>query len=322
MKKPALFICTRSKIVVSWQQNSHKMILIADSGSTKTHWCLMTANGHHQEFMTDGINPMMQTEEDIYQSVSDQLLPQLGPQLWAGTMTHIYFYGAGCTPEKKVLVANALQRIFKQAEPIVASDMLGAARGLLGRQRGIACILGTGSGSCMYDGENIEWAVPSLGYILGDEGSAATLGKRLVGDILKNQLGEDLKSAFLNEYNLTQADILDHVYKQPFANRWLANLARFCYAHLDDSRIYHLVYDHFDSFVTRNIKQYFDREGATGDWTNSIRLRVGFVGSIAYYYKDVLRNVMAAHTYSIAAIQQDPIEGLIKYHQKDVIPTT
>ncbi len=304
------------------QQNSHKMILLADSGSTKTHWSLMTANGHHQEFKTDGINPMLQTEEEIYTSISDQLLPQIGQQLWAGTMTHIYFYGAGCTPEKKVLVVNALQRIFKHAEPIVNSDMLGAARALFGKQKGIACILGTGSGSCFYDGENIEWSVPSLGYILGDEGSAATLGKRLVADILKNILGEDLKNAFLTEYNLTQADILDHVYKQPFPNRWLANLAQFCHKHLEDDRIYRLVYNHFDAFVTRNLQQYYDYLGVTGDWTTTTKMRVGFVGSVAYYYLDVLRNVMVAHNYPIAAIMQDPIEGLIKYHQKDVIPTT
>ena len=282
----------------------------------------MTANCHHQEFLTDGINPMLQTEDEIYTSVSDQLLPQIGPQLWAGTLTHIFFYGAGCTPEKKVLVANALQRIFKHAEAVVASDMLAAARGLFGKQKGIACILGTGSGSCFYDGENIEWSVPSLGYVLGDEGSAATLGKRLVSDILKNLLGEDLKAEFLNEYNLTQADILDHVYKQPFPNRWLANLARFCHAHLEDDRIYRLVYNHFDAFVTRNLTQYYDYLGVTGDWTSTSKMRVGFVGSVAYYYFDVLRNVMAAHNYPIAGVLQDPLEGLIKYHQKDLIPTT
>lgn len=300
------------------------MILVADSGSTKTTWSLMTANGHHQEFKTDGINPMLQTEEDIFSSVSNQLLPQLGPLMWAGRVTAVFFYGAGCTPEKKVLVVQALKRIFPNAETAVESDMLGAARGLLGAKQGVACILGTGSGSCFYDGEHIAWAVPSLGYILGDEGSAATLGKRLVGDVLKNQLGEDLKTAFLSEYNLTQADILDHVYKQPFPNRWLANLARFCHAHLDDPRIYKLVYDHFESFVTRNVKQYFDRTGVMGDALTATAngLQVGFVGSVAYYYKDVLRNVMAAHGYRIAKIMQEPMEGLIEYHKKDIIPTT
>jgi len=292
------------------------MILIADSGSTKTHWCLLTNSGHHQSFFTDGINPMLQAEEAIFATIDSQLLPQLGPHLWVGKITHIYFYGAGCTPEKSVLVQNVLKRIFRDAEAEVYSDMLGAARGLFGRKEGIACILGTGSGSCHYDGEKIAWAVPSLGYVLGDEGSAATLGKRLVGDILKNQLGDDLKQAFFTETGLTQADILDHVYKQPFPNRWLANLARFCHVHLEDPRIYKLVYDHFDSFITRNVKQYFDREGVRGNAcgiTND--LRVGFVGSVAHYYFDVLRNVVAAHNYRIAKVLQDPIDGLVEYHK-------
>ncbi len=300
------------------------MILIADSGSTKTHWSLLTANGHHQEFKTDGINPMLQTEEEIYASVSNGLLPQIGPLMWAGKVTNIFFYGAGCTPEKKVLVAGALTRIFKDAAVEVASDMLGAARGLFADKAGVACILGTGSGSCLYDGSQIAWAVPSLGYILGDEGSAATLGKRLVGDLLKNQLGEDLKHAFLAEYNLTQADILDHVYKQPFPNRWLAGLARFCHGHLDDPRIYKLVYDHFDSFVTRNVAQYHAEYRGTIDnrmATVPTPLSTAFVGSVAYFYADVLRNVMVQHGYRIAKILQDPLEGLIAYHRKDVIPT-
>jgi len=284
----------------------------------------MTANGHHQEFKTDGINPMLQTEDEIYASVSSQLLPQIGSLLWAGKVTGIYFYGAGCTPEKKVLVAQALQRQFPAAEVFVESDMLGAARGLFGDKSGVACILGTGSGSCYYENGKIAWSVPSLGYILGDEGSAATLGKRLVGDILKNQLGEGLKTAFLTEYNLTQADILDHVYKQPFPNRWLAGVARFCHAHLEDDSIYKMVYEHFDSFVTRNVKQYFDWMGVTGDWLTSTRnaLPVGFVGSVAYYYLDVLRNVMFAHEYKIAKIMQEPMEGLIAYHKKDVVATS
>ena len=172
------------------------MILIADSGSTKVHWCLVTASGQCSDVFTDGINPLFQTTIAMQNSISNQLLPQIAPLLWAGTLTHVFFYGAGCTPEKKGFVKTALEAVFKKAEVHVESDMLGAARGLLGHNEGVACILGTGSGSCFYNGETIEWCVPSLGYILGDEGSAAVLGKRLVGDLLKNQLGDDLKDAF------------------------------------------------------------------------------------------------------------------------------
>ena len=164
------------------------MILLADSGSTKVHWCLVTASGQCSDVFTDGINPLFQTTIAMQNSICNQLLPQISSLLWAGTLTHVFFYGAGCTPEKKVFVQRALEQVFKKAEVSVESDMLGAARGLLGHHSGVACILGTGSGSCFYDGEKIDWCVPSLGYILGDEGSAAVLGKRLVGDLLKNRL--------------------------------------------------------------------------------------------------------------------------------------
>ena len=211
----------------NFAQNFRLMILIADSGSTKVHWCLMTASGQSSDVRTDCINPVFQTVEQIQTCLTDQLLPQLAKWLWAGTITHVFFYGAGCTPEKKVLVEQALSAVFKKAEVFVASDMLGAARGLLGHKAGVACILGTGSGSCFYNGETIEWGVPSLGFILGDEGSGAVLGKRLVGDLLKNQLGDDLKESFFAEYETSMADIIDKVYRQPLPNRFLAKLYKF-----------------------------------------------------------------------------------------------
>ena len=260
------------------------MILIADSGSTKVHWCLMTASGQSSDVRTDGINPVFQTVEQIQTCLTDQLLPQLAKWLWAGTITHVFFYGAGCTPEKKVLVEQALSAVFKKAEVFVASDMLGAARGLLGHKAGVACILGTGSGSCFYNGETIEWGVPSLGFILGDEGSGAVLGKRLVGDLLKNQLGNDLKESFFAEYETSMADIID-------------------------PRIHALVYDHFVQFIRRNLVQYkTDRP-------------IAFVGSIAYYYKPILEEAMKAEELPIGIILQDPIEGLKAYHKDSVLPT-
>ncbi len=252
------------------------MILIADSGSTKVHWCLVTASGQYSEVFTDGINPLFQTTIAMQNSISNQLLPKIAPLLWAGTLTHIFFYGAGCTPEKKGYVKTALEAVFKKAEVYVESDMLGAARGLLGHNAGVACILGTGSGSCFYNGETIEWCVPSLGYILGDEGSAAVLGKRLVGDLLKNQLGDDLKDAFFKEYETSMADIIEKVYRQPFPNRFLAKLSKFCADHIDDKRIHDLVYDHFVQFIRRNLVQYFQQPTA-----NSQQLIANFVGSIA-----------------------------------------
>lgn len=293
------------------------MVLIADSGSTKVHWCLVTASGQSSDVFTDGINPLFQTTIAMQNSISNQLLPQIAPLLWAGTLTHVFFYGAGCTPEKKVFVQKALEAVFKKAEVTVESDMLGAARGLLGRKEGVACILGTGSGSCFYDGEHIGWGVPSLGYILGDEGSAAVLGKRLVGDLLKNQMGDDLKEVFFKEYETSMADIIEKVYRQPFPNRFLAKLSRFCADHIADQRIHDLVYDHFVQFIRRNIVQYFQHPEF--GLQNS---DVGFVGSIAYYYKPILEEAMKAEGLPMGAILKDPIEGLKEYHKDAVVPTT
>ena len=293
------------------------MILIADSGSTKVHWCLITASGQCSDVITDGINPLFQTTIAMQNSISNQLLPKIAPLLWAGTLTHVFFYGAGCTPEKKVFVQKALETVFKKAEVHVASDMLGAARGLLGHHAGVACILGTGSGSCYYDGENIEWGVPSLGYILGDEGSAAVLGKRLVGDLLKNQLGEDLREAFFKEYDTNMADIIEKVYRQPFPNRFLAKLSKFCADHIEDQRIHDLVYDHFVQFIRRNLVQYFKHSEFSLQHS-----AVGFVGSIAYYYKPILEEAMRAEGLPLGTILQDPVEGLKEYHKDAIIPTT
>lgn len=295
------------------------MILIADSGSTKVHWCLVTASGQCSDVFTDGINPLFQTTIAMQNSISNQLLPQIAPLLWAGTLTHVFFYGAGCTPEKKVFVQKALEGVFKKAEVHVESDMLGAARGLLGREAGVACILGTGSGSCFYNGETIEWCVPSLGYVLGDEGSAAVLGKRLVGDLLKNQLSYsasgptdevDLKNLFFKEYETSMADIIENVYRQPFPNRFLAKLSKFCADHIEDPRIHALVYDHFVQFIRRNLVQYKTDQP------------IGFVGSIAYYYRPILEEAMKAEHLPLGTILKDPIEGLKEYHKDAIIPTT
>ena len=293
------------------------MILLADSGSTKVHWCLVTASGQCSDVFTDGINPLFQTCDAMRNSICNQLLPQISSLLWAGTLTHVFFYGAGCTPEKKVFVHRALEQVFKKAEIFVASDMLGAARGLLGHHPGVACILGTGSGSCFYDGEQIEWCVPSLGYILGDEGSAAVLGKRLVGDLLKNQLGDDLKEAFFAEYNTSMADIIEKVYRQPFPNRFLAKLSKFCADHIEDPRIHDLVYDHFVQFIRRNLVQYFKESGVRSQESG-----VGFVGSIAYYYRPILEEAMKAEGMPMGTVLKDPIEGLKEYHKDSIIPTT
>ena len=284
------------------------MILIADSGSTKTQWCLMAANGHCSEYFTDGINPFQQTSDAIKNSVSNQLLPKMASEMWAGKITNVFFYGAGCTLEKTPVVKCALEGIFRDAKIEVCSDMVGAACGLLGEEKGVACILGTGANSCLWNGKEIEKNVPALGFILGDEGSGAVLGKRLVADLLKNQLNDELKEKFLTQYNITAADIIENVYRKPFPNRYLASLSKFCAENIEHPLIAQLVYDHFDYFAKRILPQYPS-------------LPVGFIGSIAYYYQDVLKKVLLDNGFRIGKILQGPMEGLKEYHRKDVVPT-
>lgn len=279
------------------------MKLIVDSGSTNAQWVLLANNGDHSAFRTDGINPFYQTREGMKNTIMNQLLPQIAHLLWVGPIQEVFFYGAGCTPEKKPFVTEALQTSFKKAQVFVESDLVGACKALLGDRPGIACILGTGSNSCYYDGKNIVKNVSPLGYILGDEGSGAVLGKRLVADVLKNQLPEGVKEIFFNEMNTSQAEIMENVYRRPFPNRYLASLSAFCAKHLDVKEIYDLVYSNFDTFVKRNVLQY-DKS-----------LPVGFVGSVAYYYREVLTQVLNDNNLKLQTIMQSPVEGLTEYHK-------
>jgi hypothetical protein len=277
----------------------------------------MAANGHSSEYLTDGINPFFQTQEAIRNSVVNQLLPQMAREMWAGTVTRVFFYGAGCTPEKSPLLAEVLEQVFKKATAEVHSDMTGAARGVLGRESGIACILGTGSNSCVYDGSEIRRNVPALGFILGDEGSGAVLGKRITADVLKGVAGQEMRERFLTHFGTTQAEIIENVYRRPFPNRYLAGLSRFCAEHIDEPYIAGLVYDHFEQFVKRNLMQYFTGPEALEPG----KTKIGFVGSIAYYYKETLSRVLSDHGLCATRIVQSPMEGLKEYHRADAVPT-
>jgi len=185
----------------------------------------------------------------------------------------------------------------------VNSDILAAAHGLSGRNPGIVCILGTGSNSCFYDGEKVVANVPALGFILGDEGSGAVLGKLLVGDILKNQLPAGLKEKFLQQFDLTQGTIIERVYRQPFPNRFLASLSPFLKQNIETPEIRALVLNAFKAFLNRNVKQY--------DYQNN---KVHFIGSIAYYYKEILEEAICECGMQLGNIVQSPMEGLVIYH--------
>jgi N-acetylglucosamine kinase-like BadF-type ATPase len=276
-------------------------LLIADSGSTKTDWCLLDNGKPTARIATRGTNPFFQSEEEI----SNELTSALLPQLESTRFDRVHFYGAGLAfPDKIELLRSILRRHLQVSGEVEAgSDMMAAARALCGHRAGIACILGTGSNSCFYDGRDIADNVSPLGYVLGDEGSGACLGKQLVGDILKNQTAPDLKEAFLAEYGLTTADIIERVYRRPFPNRFLASLSPFLAAHIDRPEMHRLVKDAFVSFFRRNVMQY--------DYQHH---EAGFVGSVAFYYQEVLRSAAQEVGVNVGTIIQSPMEGLITYH--------
>jgi N-acetylglucosamine kinase-like BadF-type ATPase len=277
------------------------MILIADSGSTKTSWCVAEKGNQLQLLQTSGINPYFQSEEEISDRLSEELLPQLDVD--SKDITAVYFYGAGCAFEKVEVVKKAIESVINAAIVEVYTDLLAAARGVCGRQAGIACILGTGSNSCFYDGQHIVQNVSPLGYILGDEGGGAVLGKLLVGDLLKGMLPYELKEKFLKQYDLTPAQIIDRVYRQPFPNRFLAGLSPFLAENIREPMIHALVLNSFKSFITRNVYTYDYKT-----WP------VHFTGSIALYYKNILTEAASETGIRIGSVVQSPLHGLVAFH--------
>lgn len=277
------------------------MILIADSGSTKIDWCLVDSGKLVKQIFTCGMNALLLTEEEMEMRIASELAPQISEY----NVDEVYYYGAGCVSDDVCgNVRRAISKSIKAPVIEVHTDLLAAARALCGHKPGIACILGTGSNSCYYDGNEIVDNVSPLGYILGDEGSGAVLGKLLVGDVLKNQLPQALCDKFLSQYELDRMTIIRRVYKEPLPNRFLASVSRFLIENIEEPAIHRLVLNSFKSFFVRNIANY----------ENYKELNVNFVGSVAYYYSDVLKEAAAAMDCNVGAIIQSPMEGLIKYH--------
>lgn len=280
------------------------MILLADGGSTKVDWCLIDKGELVKQVFTKGANPFFRTREDISEELKTMLLPVMNGY----KIDSVHFFGAGCAfPDKNEIIRAAIADNIPISEIEVGSDLLAAARGLCGHKKGIACIIGTGSNSCYYDGRDIVENVSPLGYVLGDEGSGAVLGRLFVGACLKNQLTKGLKEKFLEQFQLTPQMILDKVYKQPLANRFLASLSPFLIQNIDDKTIYNLVYAAFRDFFVKNVMQY--------DYKNN---EVNLTGSVAFHYRDILRKVAADLDITIGSIDQSPICGLIKYYSMGV----
>ena len=275
-------------------------VLIADSGSTKTDWCLKKGSGETLGFFTtSGINPSLQDTDEIESVFVRELVPNI-PDM--KEIRRVLFYGAGCTLQRKGIVSDAFAKVgFNDSELVVESDMLGAAKAVCGDSPGVVGILGTGSNSCVYDGEKIVANTPSLGFVLGDEGSGAYIGKRLVGDCLKGVMSKRVCETFMGEMGLDVATVVQKVYKEAAPNRFLAGLSRFCAQHLDEPEICLLLVDCFEQFFRRNILQY---EGLSG----GVRL----IGSIAEVYKVQVQEAAQNCSLVIDRIMRSPIEGLAK----------
>ena len=280
------------------------MILIADSGSTKTHWALLKDNKTVAEIRSQGINPFFQNEERIRQVVKMEVAYPLRSQgVDLEQVNELFFYGAGLRDEMKDKVMPTLQHVFPTATIEAQSDLIAAARALCRHDEGIACILGTGSNSGLYDGARIVQNIPPLGFILGDEGSGAVLGKRFIGALLKGLMDNNLKEEYLSDTGEEMADIIDKVYRQPLPNRYLAHAAKFIHRHLDHPQVRQLVVDNFRAFLQRNVAQYHRPD-----------LPVNAVGSIAFFFSEQWHEALAAEQCIPGSILQTPIQGLVAFH--------
>lgn len=279
------------------------MKIIAESSSTRTDWVLVDNDQIVEHAFTTGLNPYFQSRREISHAIRLELPEVFFRHRWE----HVHFYGAGCaTLEKIKIMESSLVAQFKT--PVtVESDLLGAARGLLVRESGLACILGTGSNSCYYDGNEIIRNVRPLGYILGDEGSNAYLGKHFIADLLKELAPAEITMAFYDTYQLSPNVLMDQVYTNSLPNRSLAQYSFFLSEHIDNEYVYNLVYNGLMQFFKRNISQY--------DYVNN---PISFVGSTCVMYENVLRKVAADFGAEIAKITKYSMPGLVEFHTSPV----
>ncbi len=277
------------------------MLLIADSGSTKTDWRLVDAQQSISQYSTMGFNPYYSKSAEII----EELKKSLALELETAQVKEIHFYGAGCsTQENKGIIKDALRAVFTNAEVFVEHDLLAAARASLGTNAGIATILGTGSNSCLYDGEQIIESIPSLGYLLADEGSGTEIGKLLLTDYLYGELPEDLKRNLENRLELTFEKAMNRIYKEPMPNKFMASLSKFVFQNIKNPYCIELVKKAFNHFFEAHITKY----------PNYQNYPLACVGSVGYYYSNILKAVAEEHGMQVSKTMEAPIAGLTLYH--------
>ena len=276
--------------------------LIADSGATKAEWCLIK-NGKRKTVFTQGISPYFLNTEQI----TDLLLKELRPKLKNVEVEEVYYYGTGCAnPNNAKSVKKAISKVFEEAKIDVNHDLLAAARALCGRNKGLACILGTGSNSCYYDGKKIVKNSPGLGYVLGDEGSGAYLGKKVIQYYLYGTFDDELRARFDAAYTTNASEILDNVYKKPLPNRYLAGFCKFLAENRGHYMIENIIEDGLNDFFFNHLCKYRET------WT----LPVSFAGGVAFGFQDVLKQLCNSYEFELGIIMKNPMQGLVEYHNE------
>lgn len=274
--------------------------LIADSGATKCEWCLII-DGKKKTILTQGISPYFLDEAQIVTILNKSLIPKLKEVI----IEEVFFYGTGLSNANNALVVKkVLKTLFKKAKIVIETDLTAAARALCGKKKGIACILGTGSNSCYYDGKKMQKNSPGIGYILGDEGSGAYLGKKVIQHFLYNTFDEEIMARFEKRFMTTPVEILEKVYKQPLANRYLASFAIFLAENRGHYMIENIIEDGLNDFFFTHIYKYKE------SWTYPIN----FIGSIAFGFKDVLQDLCKTYELELGRVLKTPMKGLIEYH--------
>jgi hypothetical protein len=255
-----------------------------------------------RDISTTGCNPFFRTTESIFDELLANLLPYTSPDI-----EEIFFYGSGIINDSKAdIIRIPLQKLYPKARIELYSDVLAASRSIFGASKGIACILGTGSNACLYDGIKVISGISPLGFILGDEGSGAVLGRKLLGDYFKEVMPKPLRERFEQKYHITREEVLQRVYKTERPNHFLASFALFLSEEIEADYIHNLVKDSLIEFFERNVTKI----------PGYNFFPIGFVGSIAWYFREVVYEVCTIYKMNCISIQQGPMEGLVKYHWK------
>lgn len=277
------------------------MILVADSGSTNTDWVIIEHNEVKSSFSTRGFNPYFTSSEKVHSDLTSELPKDLNPEKVAS----IFFYGAGCSSyPMQELIRKGLTMTFKNANVEVNHDLLGAARALFMNEPGLTIILGTGANTCIYNGKKIIENIPSLGFILGDEGGGDHLGKLFIRELLYNNLPEKVSDKFFKKYKLTKDQIMQKVYKEDHPNRFLASFAEFIYENRSEDSIKKIINKSFTELFDKHITQY----------KNYRNYSIRAVGSVAFYLKDMLNKVATTYDTCIEQVEKEPIQKLANYH--------